>query len=50
MKKLYEQAVSLLEKLIKTPSFSGEESFAADHVETFLNERGVFTIRKFNNI
>ena len=50
MKKLYEQAVILLEKLIKTPSFSGEERFAADHVETFLNEHSVFTIRKYNNI
>lgn len=50
MKKLYDQAVLLLEKLIKTPSFSGEESFAADHVEAFLKEHGVFTIRKFNNI
>lgn len=50
MKKLYEQAVRLLEKLIKTPSFSGEECFAADHVENFLKSHDVLTIRKFNNI
>jgi len=49
MKALYEQAVQLLEKLIKIPSFSGEESFAANHVESFLNEQGISTIRKFNN-
>lgn len=50
MNNLFNQAVLLLEKLIKTPSFSGEENFAADHVEAFLNEHGVNTIRKFNNI
>ena len=50
MKQLYEQAVLLLEKLIRTRSFSGEESVAADAVEKFLNERSVSTIRKFNNI
>ncbi|TDQ11259.1 M20/M25/M40 family metallo-hydrolase [Pedobacter metabolipauper] len=50
MKKLYEQAVVLLGKLIKIRSFSGEENLAADLVESFLNENGVVTIRKFNNI
>lgn len=35
MKKLFDQAVSLLEKLITTPSFSGEEDFAANHVGAF---------------
>lgn len=50
MKNLYEKAVNLLEKLIKTPSFSGEESFAADHVESFLGTQSVHTIRKYNNI
>ena len=50
MKKLYDNAVSLLEKLITMPSFSGEEDLAADKVEAFLNEQSVTTIRKFNNI
>jgi acetylornithine deacetylase len=49
MKKLYEQAVFLLEKLIKTPSFSGEEDFAANHIAAFLEEQSVKTIRKYNN-
>jgi acetylornithine deacetylase len=47
---LYCQSVGLLEKLIRTPSFSGEEKAAADHIETWLNTHGVFTIRKYNNI
>ena len=50
MERIYEQAVILLENLIRTPSFSGEENLVADHVEHFLNEQGVFTMRKFNNI
>ncbi|SEA62381.1 M20/M25/M40 family metallo-hydrolase [Pedobacter hartonius] len=50
MKKLYEQAVLLLEKLISIRSFSGEENIAADEVEKFLNEHSVSSIRKFNNI
>lgn len=49
MKKLYEQAVSLLENLIKTPSFSGEENFAANHIEAFLETHSVTTMRKYNN-
>jgi len=49
MKKLFDQAVSLLEKLITTPSFSGEEDFAANHVAAFLEEQSVKTIRKYNN-
>jgi acetylornithine deacetylase len=50
MKKLYLQAVSLLEKLISISSFSGEEDMAADEVEKFLDEQGITSIRKFNNI
>ena len=50
MSQLYNQAVSLLKKLISIPSFSGEEIVAANHVEDFVNEHGVFTMRKFNNI
>jgi acetylornithine deacetylase len=50
MNQLYNQAVSLLKKLISIPSFSGEEILVANLVEEFLIEQGVFTIRKFNNI
>lgn len=49
MKKLYDQAVNLLQNLISIPSYSGEENLAADQVEGFLKEHGVATIRKFNN-
>jgi acetylornithine deacetylase/succinyl-diaminopimelate desuccinylase-like protein len=41
MKTLYDQAILLLEKLIRIPSFSGEERAAADCVDSFLAERSV---------
>ena len=47
---LYEQAVELLKQLIVIPSFSREENLTADLIEKFLNERGVITKRKINNI
>ena len=47
---LYEQAVELLKQLIVIPSFSREENLTADLIEKFLNERGVITQRKINNI
>ena len=50
MKTLTVQAVQLLEKLISIPSFSTSESEAADHIDTFLREHEVATMRKFNNI
>lgn len=50
MDKLYDKAIELLGRLISTPSFSGEEKVAADHIESFLNDHFVFTIRKYNNI
>jgi acetylornithine deacetylase len=50
MKNLFDRAVLLLEDLIRTPSLSGQESQAADKIESFLNERYIFTMRKFNNI
>lgn len=49
-KKLYEQAVDLLEKLVRIPSFSGDEKFAADQMESFLKGHDVATIRKYNNL
>ena len=50
MEKLYNKAIELLEKLISTPSFSGEENLTADHIESFLNDHFVFTMRKYNNV
>ena len=47
---LYEQAVELLKQLIVIPSFSREENLTADLIEKFLNDRGVITKRKINNI
>ena len=47
---LYEQAVELLKQLIVIPSFSREENLTADLIEKFLNDRGVTTQRKINNI
>lgn len=47
---LYNQAFHLLEKLIATPSLSGEESAAADLIESFLSDHKVQTLRKHNNV
>lgn len=40
----------LLKKLIACPSYSGSEEKTADLIESFLQDRYVFTLRKFNNI
>jgi len=47
---LYQQAISLLQQLIAIPSFSKEENLTADVIEHFLQENGVKTHRKLNNI
>jgi acetylornithine deacetylase len=47
---LFSEAVSLLKKLISTPSFSKEEDKTADIIETFLQQKGIKTHRKLNNI
>jgi acetylornithine deacetylase len=47
---LYPQAVALLQQLITIPSFSKEEGRTADLIEKFLNDKGVTTHRKLNNI
>jgi acetylornithine deacetylase len=44
------KAIDLLEKLIETPSYSGEEGPAADLVESFLRKEGVETLRENNNV
>jgi acetylornithine deacetylase len=47
---LHTQAVELLQQLIAIPSFSREENLTADLIEKFLEEKGVKTHRKMNNI
>lgn len=49
-KKLFDDAVGLLEKLISTPSFSKEEKETGDLIEQFLKNKGVETHRSGNNI
>lgn len=48
--KLQQDAVSLLKRLIETPSISREENNTASIIETFLQERGVQTNRHLHNI
>jgi len=48
--KLIQDSVSLLRDLIRIPSFSKEESQTGDTIERFLQQRGVRTYRKVNNI
>ncbi len=45
-----ERTVSLLKKLIATPSFSKEEDKTAFHIEEFLQSKNVTTERILNNI
>ncbi len=47
---LSEQAIELLQSLIKTPSFSREESVTADLIAEFLQERGILCERIGNNV
>lgn len=47
---LYQQAISLLQQLIATPSFSKEEDKTADIITTYLEKLGVKTNRYLNNI
>lgn len=48
--KLYQDAVSLLQNLIRTPSFSKEETQTAQLLADFLQQRGVEVHRKGNNV
>lgn len=50
LKRLFDDAVELLEKLISTPSFSKEEKETGDLIEQFLKKKGVETHRSGNNI
>lgn len=44
-----EEAISLLQKLIATPSFSDEEGKVADIWETWLKNHGVKEVNRFHN-
>lgn len=47
---LSQQALQLLQQLISIPSFSKEEDRTADLIEQVLQQHGVITHRKLNNI
>ncbi|WP_396591541.1 M20 family metallo-hydrolase [Allomuricauda sp. R78024] len=47
---LTKRAIELLQQLIPTPSFSGEEDKTADAIEEWLTGFGVKTQRQFNNV
>jgi len=47
---LFQEAVQLLRHLISTPSFSKEENLTANIVNAYLEQHGVKTHRKMNNI
>lgn len=47
---LFQQSLQLLQTLIKTPSFSREEALTAEIINTFLEDHGVQTHRKLNNV
>jgi acetylornithine deacetylase len=47
---LFSKSVSLLQQLIKTPSYSGDEARAADLVQQYLESYSIKTNRKGNNV
>ncbi|MDB5137331.1 MAG: family metallo-hydrolase [Mucilaginibacter sp.] len=47
---LFSESVSLLQKLIATPSFSGEEDEAAEIIQEYLSGYSIKTKRKGNNV
>ncbi len=49
-KKLHKNALSLLQQLIATPSFSREEDAVASIIATFFEKSGVQTFRTGNNV
>lgn len=50
IEKLVQDSTNLLRDLIRIPSFSKEENQTADTIERFLQQRGVRTFRKMNNV
>lgn len=47
---LSEQAIDLLQQLIRIPSFSREEDKTADAIYEFMRQRGITMHRKLNNL
>ena len=47
---LYYDAIDLLKKLIAVPSFSKEESAAADLLQSYIEQKGIPTFRSGNNV
>lgn len=47
---LVENSIRLLRELIRIPSFSKEEEQTGNTIERFLQQRGVKTFRKMNNV
>ncbi len=50
MNQLFEEATTLLKKLISTPSFSEEEEETANIIQEYLDSKGIPTNRHVNNI
>ncbi len=50
VQKLTENSINLLRELIRIPSFSKEEKQTGDAIERFLQQKGVKTFRKLNNV
>lgn len=50
IEKLIQESTDLLRDLIRTPSFSKEEQLTGNKIELFLQQHGVKTKRKLNNI
>lgn len=50
IKHLHKDAISLLKKMIATPSFSKEEKEVADLIEAFFHEKSIPTNRILNNV
>jgi len=48
--KLEQDSINLLRDLIRIPSFSKEENQTGDTIERFLQQRGVRTYRRLNNV
>lgn len=48
--KLVQDSTNLLRDLIRIPSFSKEENRTGDTIERFLQQRGIKTYRKLNNV
>ncbi len=50
LQSIQQDAITLLKKMIATPSFSKEEKEVADLIERFLQEKSIPTKRLMHNI